>query len=449
MWDDTPEHYRLMAESGVKHARVQTGWNRCEEKIGKYDFEWLDEIVDKLLKIGIQPWFNLGYGNIHHTESRHNDSVGWAPIRSETEKEGWTNFVSALVKHFKTRVTHYEVWNEPDLDCFWEGGSSPSEYMELLKLTVPVIKKAFSDAKIIGGATARGVSWTGQALLEEYLRQGFADLVDVYSFHRYHIHPELSRPCDFKALRAAFADYGKPEMKLWQGESGCPSKSSPTQALRNTPVNEEIQAKVLLRSIMTDLSADLDYTCYFHFSDFKFYYRNGFCDVPNHFGLVTFDDPPKKKKSYHAFQNLCSLFAAATKSAPRTVVNMMGFEDMENSKTRFSFQEKIINAKTAVFERNGSTMIVWWMPADLLPEVSGTNPFKPMKMNLHVWSPKGVMVDPVLIDPLTGNLFEIESDSESFLKTGEKSATILKNIQMKEYPMIAAEKKALKNLIAQ
>ncbi|NUQ00445.1 MAG: FHA domain-containing protein [Armatimonadetes bacterium] len=52
-----------LARLGAKWARVQTGWGRCERTPGQYDFTWLDEIVDALRAVGIQPWFNVGYGN--------------------------------------------------------------------------------------------------------------------------------------------------------------------------------------------------------------------------------------------------------------------------------------------------------------------------------------------------------------------------------------------------
>ena len=49
--------------TGVKWARLQSGWQRAEKEPGKYDFTWLDEIVDGLLDAGIQPWFSLSFGN--------------------------------------------------------------------------------------------------------------------------------------------------------------------------------------------------------------------------------------------------------------------------------------------------------------------------------------------------------------------------------------------------
>jgi hypothetical protein len=445
MWDDSPEAYRLVGELGVKHARVQTGWNRCEEVKGKYDFAWLDDIVNKLLEKGIQPWFNLGYGNIHHTDAPEPDAVGWAPIHSEESRNGWKNFVAALVKHFKGKVTHYEVWNEPDICCFWTPKSNPDEYMDLLKLTVPVIKENDPESKIIGGAMARGLRWSGFGVLEKYLKNGFAELIDIYSFHRYHVHPELNRPSYFESLRKTFDAYGGEHIELWQAESGCPSQSSTTQALSNTPVNKDIQAKVLGRSILTDLSAGMDYTCYFHMSDFKFYYRNGFCDVPNHFGLITFDEPPKPKPSYYMLQRLCSLFDNDTKLAPRSHIDM-DIDEMGKSKERYSFQIDIINSKFTAFERNGKPLAAWWMPADLLPTVSGNKAYETKNINIHIWTPDENIKNPVVIDPMTGDVFEPEiSINEEGLNI--KDCIKLSNVPLKDYPMIATDRDAIKDMI--
>ncbi len=442
MWDDTDEVYRLVGALGVKHARVQTGWSLCEQERGIYDFAWLDRIVDKLLDQGIQPWLNVGYGNIHHTETEHPDAVGWAPIRSDDEKRAWTAYVAALVRHFRDRVTHYEVWNEPDINCFWVGGSNPHEYMELLKLTVPVIREHQPDAKIIGGAIARGVGISGAAFLEEYMQEGLVDLIDVYSFHRYHVHPELNRPCNIASLRATFREYGGEHIELWQAESGCPSVPSPTQALANVPVSEEVQARVLLRSIMTDLLYDLDYTCYFHLSDFKFYYRNGFCEVPNYFGLLTFDDPPRCKPSYFAMQNLCALLDGDTTLAPRGLVDV-GFAGMNSSEQRYAFQETIIAARTGVFQRAGKPLAVWWSPGDLLPEVSGKAPPPEETVNITIWTPGAAIESPVVIDPMTGDVFEPDSHVAEFATGVGTRQLVLENVPLRNTPLFATDRSAI------
>ena len=50
---DPIKTYTSAAQLGVKWARCQTGWARTEKTRGQFEFGWLDEVVDGLLKIGI------------------------------------------------------------------------------------------------------------------------------------------------------------------------------------------------------------------------------------------------------------------------------------------------------------------------------------------------------------------------------------------------------------
>jgi hypothetical protein len=447
MWDDTDEAYRLVGALGVKHARVQSGWSRCEEEREVFTFAWLDRIVDKLLEQGVQPWFNVGYGNIHHTGAEEPDAVGWAPIYSEESRAAWTNYVAALVQHFRDRVTHYEVWNEPDIDPFWVTGSKLADYMDLLRLTVPVIREHAPEARILGGATAAGFSPRGFATLEEYLKAGFAQLIDVYTYHRYRIVPELYSADDMVHIRSAFAAYGGERIELWQAESGCPSQSATTQALANTPVDREVQAKVLCRSIMTDLAMGVDYTCWFHFSDFKFYYRNGFCDVPNHFGVVTFDDPPQRKPSYYALQRICALFDDDTVREPRTKLDM-SIPDMNKSRDRYAFQADIVNTCMAAFQRKGYPLVSWYMPADLLPAYAGNEPYKPRDVNLHMWTPAGRIEQPVVIDLMTGGVHEPKHRADRMGRDDISEGLLVTGVPLNDYPTILTDRRAVDDVIA-
>lgn len=60
---DPTKAYDPVAEIGVKWVRIQSGWQRTEQEKGIYDFAWLDDIVDNLLKRGLKPWMCLCYGN--------------------------------------------------------------------------------------------------------------------------------------------------------------------------------------------------------------------------------------------------------------------------------------------------------------------------------------------------------------------------------------------------
>ncbi len=442
MWNDTPEVYRYIGETGVKHARVLTGWFRTETEKGKYDFEWLDRITDNLLQQGIYPWFCLSYGNRLYCDSSCDDSAGYPPIFTPEARQAWKNYVAALVAHYRGKVSAFEIWNEPNRGGFWQHGPNGKEYFDLVQLTSPVIRANNPDASVIGGANGYSISTcTSFQAVYEQLELGICRYIDIYTFHRYHIHPELAAPEDYRALRKAFDTHGGKHVKLWQGESGCPSVPSQTEALRGIPVNEKVQAKVLLRSLMSDLMNGLDYTCYFSISDFKYYFRNGLIPKPNYFGILTCDDPPRRKPSYFAFQTICGLFDDETMLYDEYKVEFAPFPYLESE--CFSFQEMRIHLKQAKFLRRNQPLFAFWMPADLLPEVSGNPPYTEKEMMIRLWSPELEMQlkHPVLIDPISQEIFEIEinRDSGSDLSTEKNPPLELIHVPVRDYPLFLTE----------
>ena len=52
---DFNEYRRFLPELGVGYARIQSGWAKTEQKKGRYEFGWLDEIVDGLHEEGLLP----------------------------------------------------------------------------------------------------------------------------------------------------------------------------------------------------------------------------------------------------------------------------------------------------------------------------------------------------------------------------------------------------------
>ncbi len=154
---DPKKTYPHLAELGAKWARVQTGWNRCEREQGVYDFTWLDEVVDDLLRIGVQPFFNLGFGNLLYTpDAPHDSARGYVAFYYGDEAAAaWRNFVDALTRYFADRVSHWEVWNEPNTGGFWNPkAASPKDYVRLLRETVPIVRANVASATVIGGVFA-------------------------------------------------------------------------------------------------------------------------------------------------------------------------------------------------------------------------------------------------------------------------------------------------------
>ena len=119
---DPEKAYDKLALVGVKWVRIQSGWQRTERVRGQYSFEWIDKVVDNLIARGMKPWICLCYGNELYNEEAKEvfGATGIAPIFNDDQKLGWANYVKATVEHFKDRVGHWEIWDEPDGKWCWE-----------------------------------------------------------------------------------------------------------------------------------------------------------------------------------------------------------------------------------------------------------------------------------------------------------------------------------------
>jgi polysaccharide biosynthesis protein PslG len=211
MWDAN-QAWPVLDALGVKWARVQTGWARCEKQPGVYDFAWLDDIVDKLLARGVTPWFGFSYGNpIHCSEGCPPHGVGFPPVTNPAQLAAWHDYVRALVVHFRDRVTHYEIWNEPDLLHFWRPMPKASEYTKLVAASASAIRSVQPDAKIIGGAIAWGMTPWSIKFLEDCFRCGLHEHIDIVSYHGYKSVPERHSTQEFPAFKHLLKKY-KPSL---------------------------------------------------------------------------------------------------------------------------------------------------------------------------------------------------------------------------------------------
>jgi hypothetical protein len=384
---DPARTYDRVAASGVKWARCQTGWNRCERRKGEFDFTWLDGVVDRLRAGGVQPWFNLGYGNILYTpEAPHPTAVGWAPLFTPEAREGWQRFVRAIAGRYRGRVTHWEIWNEPNLSGFWRPKQpNPADYVDMVKLTAPLIRQAVPGAVIVGG----GFSRIPFRFIEECLRAGLAPLIDKLSYHPYRSQPELNYVSEVRALRALLAKY-KPGIGIWQGENGAPSASAKDSAgaLSNLAWTELSQAKWLLRRLLSDLALEVELTSYFLIVDLVGYFtRPGATSQTNYKGVLRGRDYTPKP-SYFALQNVCSLFDAKTVKTDFAVRVENGASALED-----------LLVVSASFVRDNRPMYAYWAPSVLQEE------YRPRKARVSVWSDSGAPLrDPVFIDLLSGEV---------------------------------------------
>jgi polysaccharide biosynthesis protein PslG len=382
--------YAHVAALGVKWARVQTGWARTERTKGEFDFRWLDGIVDALRSGGVQPWFNVGYGNTLYTPGSPNEyAVGFAPVFSPEAKQAWVRFVSRLAEHFRNRVTHYEIWNEPDIVNFWAPSKpSPDDYAGLVKLTAPEIRKRVPKAVIVAG----GISGLPRSLgyVERCFEQGIAAHIDKFSYHAYRGVPEENYDQDVAALRRIVQRHGA-RIGLWQGECGCPSAPKGVGALSQLDWTEERQAKWMLRRTLSDLKMGVELSSYFHMVDLVKYHVSRPNEKPGgaYFGLLRVPGYAPKP-SYAAYQCLCALFDAETKRDEYAI-------DFSSPSAPYA----VTGIYSATFLRTQRPLCTYWYPASLM------QPYTAATVNAAVWTgSRASLPDPVVIDPLEGTAYK-------------------------------------------
>lgn len=397
MWDAEPA-WAVLDELGVKWARVQTGWARTERVAGVYDFSWLDEIVDKLRERGVQPWLSVSYGNPLYTKEAGADGVGFPPVYTEDERRGWTAYVKALARHFRERVRHYEVWNEPDAG-FFKPKPDPALYVELVERTAAAIRSEFPDAFLIGGAFGVAMHPGGLEFTERCFEHGMAAEIDAVSYHGYKFLPEQYAEQEFPAYLRLLEKY-KPGLAYWQGETGCPSKvpAGNHQALADMTVSEEIQARWLSRRVLIELGFGARVVSYFNMGDFTKYLFNGELGYTSHYGLLRMEDG-SRKPAYHALQSLAALLHDPLEPARGRTSFRLQTGDDANAITR----EQAASAWQVNLVRGNVPVHAWW----LRELVESERIWK--SITFYYWIDKSLQLkEPVLIDPITQDIFQLD-----------------------------------------
>jgi len=429
LWDPK-EVYPWMNDLPVKWARLQTGWARVEKEKGKYDWEWLDESVDGLIDRGFKPFFNVGYGNLHYTEG----DMGYHPLLTDHALKGWKNFVVALAQRYKNKITHYEIWNEPNLAGFWKPDRvNPSNYVRLVKETAPLIRQNAPNSVIVGGVTSR----IPYNFIKPLFEEGLGQLIDIFSFHPYGTIPERynERIIALKKLAQSY----NPRIKLWQGENGFPSEPNSTGFSGEGPWTENIQAKIMLRRLINDLAFDIPMSLWFLIVDLHDYPKGS--GKVNYKGILKTQPKIAPKIAFKSLQYLGSLIHGNVRTANTMIHLIDGKKPMDEplyDRVGNGLEGRLPNTLATTLQTANGLVLAYWSTskAQDLPLNQITSLF------LWDWEGSGFQ-EPVLVDPLQGTIHEIPKpirfyDNDKYRISQEAQG--FPQLPLQDYPLLIMEK---------
>ncbi len=369
-----------VGELGVKHARLQSGWAKCEKEKGKYNFAWLDSCVYGLSEQSVKPWMCLCYGNPVYGA----DFDLQAKIFTDDETmSAWLKYVEATVSRYKNVINEWELWNEAN-----NGNKDPKVYASLFIRTAEVVRKVQPDAVIIGLSTYRIPLDYTKEFLDILKANKKLGLLNYVCYHPYLNNPDDSYE-DVGKLASLVRSYSS-DIKLFQGENGCPAILEFGHALKNYPWTEISQAKWFMRRMAGDRVRDIR-TNVFTLIDLK--YPN----MLQSFGLIRSNllhEIIYKRPSFYGVQHMVSIF-----------------DDSVKPVGELEFTSNAMRTMTvAGFKKDNSPIILLWYKDQI--------PGDDFKWDLADLKIKGEnFKDPVYVEMISGKVYEISGGDWSNEKT--------------------------------
>jgi hypothetical protein len=261
-YSDTEHVYR----NGFRWIRIQSlteFWGEGDELL-TFTLESIPPSVDEIISdyadhgvnIVLDLWMGAGLRPYGTT------------FQSEEEVNQYLDYIRFVVPHFRGRIRYYQIWNEP-------GDVTVSDYANLVRQAVPVIREEDPEARIIIGGTQgnweNGFPGYGSyqrfsvdtVYLNELLRSGVVQMVDGISWHPfydnipsdpyYQNYPRIVQEIrDLAASQGFTGEYFADEL-LWrtvteEGWAGGP------------PVSLNIAAKYYVRAIVMHRGLDTNVT---------------------------------------------------------------------------------------------------------------------------------------------------------------------------------------------
>jgi hypothetical protein len=214
-----------IVEAGIGWVRVDVVWSAIEPERDVYDWARVDALIDRLEARGLRIYAVLGSTPAWATSGLKHSGVPDDPAE-------WREFCYLVSARYQGRVDAWGIWNEPNLDRFWEG--TRNDYIEVLLLPGAEAIHAADPKALICAADLAHLSsahWDGW-LYDVVTRAGYAiDVVTLHLYPSYGRADEVTYDLEYKprlpftspSIHKALMDAGWWGRPCWLTETGIES----------------------------------------------------------------------------------------------------------------------------------------------------------------------------------------------------------------------------------
>ena len=237
----------LIAKAGVHWIRPWLAWENTwgtqQPAPDKWDTRALDASLRRMDKYGLR------YQDILFAAPQWvTGNAGWtAPPLAKMDL--WGAYVEKLVRQYKGRISHWEIWNEPDLMWPEDTRHSGEHYMALLKTGYAAAKRADPNCTVLGLSHAGYEEWAAKVG-----DLGAKDYMDIATIHVYGDPSQFLK--NSQRRKALLARHGLGDKPLWLNEIGATAYDFSPEYSAEFHCSERSQAQTVVTTYATALSLD-------------------------------------------------------------------------------------------------------------------------------------------------------------------------------------------------
>jgi hypothetical protein len=225
----------MVREMGASWIVEYFPWAYYEPSPGRFDWTHADLVVDHARRQGLTVIARLGFVPEWARPDPEEQPTTFTYLDAEHYAD-FAEYVHAFVEHFRGRVDHVIIWNEPNISLEWGYRPVDAEgYTALLGAVYPRAKAADPNVMILGGALAPTLAPVGDPegmndldYLRRMLIAGAGDVMDGLAVHAYGWRMSADAPADPAAvnwnrtelLRQLLVESGHGNLPIYVTEGG-------------------------------------------------------------------------------------------------------------------------------------------------------------------------------------------------------------------------------------